>query len=188
MPAPPPLEPLAAVARPRYEGRMDETDTRYGSVGPEEGGRTRLEFRRTWPDDADDVWAALTDPRRTARWIGTYEGERGNGATGVFTMTAEDGAPSERLTIVECIEPHRLVLDFPDNDDWRVELDLVAQRGGTTLIFVQRFGEQAAVPDVATGWHWYLDRLDAEISGTEPPGDWDAFVAEVGPRYGYAPS
>jgi uncharacterized protein YndB with AHSA1/START domain len=161
---------------------MDATDTRYGSVEPEDG-RTRLEFRRTWPDDGGDVWAALTEPERTTRWIGTYQGDRRNGATGTFTMTAEEGSPTEPMTIVECVEPDRLVVDFPGND-WRVELDLVTQRGGTTLIFVQRFADPAAVPDVAAGWHWYLDRLDAEISGTEPPGDWDAFLAEVGPRYG----
>ena len=165
---------------------MDSTDTRYGTVEPEDG-RTRLEFRRTWPDDADDVWAALTDPQRAERWIGRYEGERRAGATGTFTMTAEGDAAPERMTVVECAEPHRLVLELPENG-WRLELDLVAQRGGTTLIFVQRFADPAAVPDVATGWHWYLDRLDAEISGTAPPVDWDAFVAEVGPRYGYHPA
>ena len=163
---------------------MDPADARYGSVTEEPDGRWRLEFRRTWPDDADDVWAALTDPGRTGRWIGTYEGERRTGATGSFTMTAEDGAPTERLAIAECIEPHRLVLDWPGTEGWRVELDLVGQRGGTTLIFVQRFPDRAAVPDVAAGWHWYLDRLDGEISGAEPPADWDTFLAEVGPRYG----
>ena len=187
MPPRSPSEPLAVHPPPRYECPVDETDTRYGSVTEESDGRWRLEFRRTWPDDADDVWAALTDPGRTARWIGTYEGERRNGATGRLTMAFEDGAPAERLTVVECIEPHRLVLEWPDDPGWRVELDLVAQRGGTTLIFVQRFADRAAVPDVATGWHWYLDKLDAEVSGTEPPGDRDPFLAEVGPRYGHAP-
>lgn len=166
---------------------MDETDTRYGSVEPEDGGR-RLEFRRTWPVPADEVWTALTDPTRTVRWIGRYEGERAAGASGSFTMTFEGEAPAEPLTIVECAEFHRLVLEWPDQAGWRVELDLVSQRGGSTLIFVQRFADPAAVPDVATGWHWYLDRLDAEISGTDPPSEWDAFVAEVGPHYGYAPS
>ncbi len=162
---------------------MDETDTRYGTVEPEDDGSARLEFRRTWPDDSDDVWAALTEPERTGRWIGTYEGERAAGATGRFTMTAEEGAPTEDLTVVECTECSRLVLEWPGNG-WRVELDLVAQRGGTTLIFRQRLGDAAAAPDVATGWHWYLDKLDAEISGTEAPRDWDAFAAEVGPHYG----
>jgi uncharacterized protein YndB with AHSA1/START domain len=166
---------------------MDETDTRYGSVIPQPDGRHRLEFRRTWPDDADDVWAALTDNSRTGRWIGTYDGERASGATGSFTMTAEEGAPTEPLRIVECTEDRRLVLEWPQQEGWRVELDLVAQRGGSTLIFVQHFADQAAIPDVATGWHWYLDRLDAEIGGKPQPSDWDAFLAEVGPHYGYAP-
>jgi len=165
---------------------MDDTDTRYGSVEQEDGGGARLEFRRTWPDDSDDVWAALTEPARTERWIGRYEGERAPGATGAFAMTMEGEGPAEPVTIVECRECHRLVLHFPGND-WRIELDLVAQRGGTTLIFVQRIRDAAAVPDIATGWHWYLDRLDAELSGTEPPTDWDAFAAEIGPRYGYSP-
>lgn len=161
---------------------MDETDTRYGSVTPEDDGRTRLEFRRTWPVPGDEVWAALTDPARTPRWIGRYEGDRRPGAGGTFTMTAEEGAPDSRLDIVECTEARRLVLDLPDGG-WRIELDLVAQRGGTTLIFQQLLAGPAGVPEIAAGWHWYLDRLDAEIVGGEPPGDWDAFLAEVGPRY-----
>ena len=186
MPAAPPSQSLAGEPDPRYEGPVDQTDARDGSVTEESDGRWRLEFRRTWPDDADDVWAALTDPARTVRWIGSYDGERRTGATGSFTMAFEDGAAAEPLTVVECIEPHRLVLDLASG--WRVELDLVSQRGGTTLIFVQRFADRAAVPDVAAGWHWYLDKLDAEISGTEPPADWDAFLAEVGPRYGASPA
>ena len=163
---------------------MDPADSRYGTVTQEPDGRWRLEFRRTWPDDADDVWAALTSDDRTARWIGTYAGERRSGATGSFTMGFEDGGPAEPITIAECAAPQRLVLEWPGAEGWRVELDLVAQRGGTTLIFVQRFADRAAVPDVAAGWHWYLDKLDAELGGAEPPGDWDAFLAEVGPRYG----
>ncbi len=185
MPVPPSSEPLAVPGPPDYEGPVDQTDARDGTVTEESDGRWRLEFRRTWPDDADDVWAALTSPDRTGRWIGTYDGERRTGGTGSFTMAFEDGAGPEPLTVVECIEPHRLVLDLANG--WRVELDLVAQRGGTTLIFLQRFADRSAVPDVATGWHWYLDKLDAEVSGGEPPAGWDAFLAEVGPRYGRAP-
>ena len=28
-------------------------------------------LRREWPDPIDDVWSALTESERTARWIGT---------------------------------------------------------------------------------------------------------------------
>ena len=37
---------------------------------------------------------------------------------------------------------------------------------------------------MAMGWHWYLDKLGAELDGGPAPTDWDAFVAEVGPAYG----
>ena len=186
MPRPPSSEPLAGRRHPRYEGRVDRTDPRWGTVTDEPDGGRRLEFRRTWPDDVDDVWAALTAPDRTQRWIGRYDGERRGGATGSLTRAFEDGTPSERLTIAECAAPHRLVLEWPDVAGRRAEVDLAAQRGGTTLILVLRAAGAEGLPDVATGWHWYLDRLDAEISGTEPPGDWDTFLADVGPRYGRA--
>ena len=51
------------------------------------------------------------------------------------------------------------------------------------LRFVQFFPAGADVTDMALGWHWYLDKLDAELDGGPAPTDWDAFVAEVGPGY-----
>ena len=52
--------------------RSESTDleTRRGIVTRLDDGRQRLEFRRSWPDPIDDVWAALTEPDRMARWIG----------------------------------------------------------------------------------------------------------------------
>jgi hypothetical protein len=34
------------------------------------------------------------------------------------------------------------------------------------------------------GWHWYLEKFDAEVSGRPAPGDWESFFAQVGPGYG----
>ncbi len=65
--------------------------TRRGTVTREDDGRQRLEFRRSWPDPIEDVWAALTEPDRLARWIGRYDGARGPGGTGTFFMTHEEG-------------------------------------------------------------------------------------------------
>ena len=39
-------------------------------------------LRREWPDPIDDVWSALTESERTARWIGTWTG-RGGGRPGL---------------------------------------------------------------------------------------------------------
>jgi uncharacterized protein YndB with AHSA1/START domain len=165
----------------------DDLDTRRGVVIPEDDGRLRLEFRRSWPDPIDDVWSALTEPERMARWIGRYEGERAPGSEGQLFMSFEEGGDEtgSPATIVECDPPRRLVVQTqgPDPEPWRMELDLAEEDGRTVLVFRQRFPAGTDVADVAGGWHWYLDKLDAEVSGRPAPSDWDAFWAEVGPGY-----
>ena len=160
---------------------------RCAVVSTEDDGRLRLEFTRSWPDPIEDVWSALTEPDRLARWIGTYDGERAPGGTGTFTMTHEEGEPAgEPMTVVECEPPRRLVVEWvqQDTDAWRVDLDLGSDSGGTVLRFVQRFPAGADVTDFALGWHWYLDKLDAEVGRRPAPAAWEDFLAEVGPAYG----
>ena len=161
---------------------------RRGEISTDPDGRRRLVFRRSWPDPAADVWAAVTEPERSARWIGRYDGEHGAGAEGVFTMVAEEGAPAERIRIVECEPPRRLVVQWLDEMAWRLEVDLAEAGGTTTLTFTQVLADDAGLADIATGWHWYLDRLDAAVTGVEVPADWDAFLAAVGPGYASAVS
>ena len=70
---------------------------------------------------------------------------------------------------------------------WRVDLGLWVEDGRTVLRFVQFFGAGADVTDFALGWHWYLDKLDAEVTGRPGPRDWDNFLAEAGAAYGRTP-
>ncbi|MGY1741288.1 MULTISPECIES: SRPBCC family protein [unclassified Blastococcus] len=163
-------------------------DDRRGEVSTDPDGRRRLVFRRSWPDPAADVWAALTEPERSQRWIGRYDGEHGAGAEGTFTMTAEDGAPVTQIRLEECDPPRRLVVRFLDGMAWRLEVDLAEDAGRTTLTFTQVLAADTGVADVAAGWHWYLDRLDAVLTGGEIPADWDAFYAAVGPQYAVPPA
>lgn len=145
----------------------------------------RLQFTRHWGVPATEVWAALTEPERTARWIGTYDGAREPGGSGLFTTTAEDEPVGEQLTVVECAAPRRLSVAWGAPDHWAVDLDLAEAAGTATLVFTQVFPGADTVPDdVVLGWHWYLDRLDAEVRGAAGPPSWEAFLAETGPRYG----
>jgi uncharacterized protein YndB with AHSA1/START domain len=152
-------------------------------VTTEGDGRLRLEFRRSWPDPIADVWSALTEPDRLARWIGTYDGERAVGGSGTLTMTHEQEPVGEPMSVVECDPPRRLVVEWTGQGDWRVELDLTEDGGRTVLRFRQWFAPGTDVADFAGGWHWYLDKLDAEVGGAPAPGDWESFWAEVGPGY-----
>ncbi|MGY1710051.1 SRPBCC family protein [Geodermatophilus sp. SYSU D00758] len=164
------------------------THPRRGAVTELPDGRRRLEFRRSWPDPVEDVWSALTDPDRTVRWIGTYDGQRAVGGVGTFTMTHEQEPAGEEMRIVECEPPHRLVVEWVGQGDWRVELDLAQEDGRTVLTFRQGFPAGTDVADVAGGWHWYLDKLDAEVAGDGGPGEWEPFWAAVGPLYGRGPA
>jgi len=170
------------------------------TTDPQVDGEGRdIVLRREWPDPIDDVWSALTESERTARWIGTWTGqtERGEeagavGSTGPvrpshpasspryveFTMTGEvdaggEVAPPVTVTIVECDPPRRLVLDIPEGDGppWRVAVSLTEEGGRTVLLFEQRVVGGVSPADVEAGWGWYLDRLGASLHG-EPMPSW----------------
>jgi uncharacterized protein YndB with AHSA1/START domain len=139
-------------------------------------------LRRRWPDPIDGVWSALTEPERTARWIGTWTGRQDS--TVEFTMTGEvdaggEVAPPVTVTIVECDPPRRLVLDLPGDGGppWRVAVTLAEETGGTTLLFEQRVLPGVSPADVEAGWSWYLDRLGAALHDAPMPA-WTDYAPE----------
>ncbi|WP_435741635.1 SRPBCC domain-containing protein [Nocardioides sp. SYSU DS0663] len=126
-----------------------------------------LVLTRVLPLSAEEAWAAVTEPRRLERWIGTWTGNPGDGRV-AFRMTAEgDTAPTEEMTIRVCEPPRRLVLVSRVGDDWwDLELELgTAADGGTLLTFRQPGLDPAAAESVGPGWEYYLDRLVAAETG-----------------------
>ncbi|MET9022986.1 SRPBCC family protein [Actinopolymorpha sp. NPDC004070] len=180
---------VGASARTTNRSVHDRHACRPRPGGPEgdgEGAGVRLEFRRTYPDPIEEVWAAVTESDRSARWIGTWTGRRGVGSTVEFTMTGEDGAGPEPVQILECEPPRRLVVDWsvPGQPRWRVEVTLspegidentggtgenTGENTGTSLLFVHRLASAGDVTDVAAGWHYYLDRLAAALADRPGP-------------------
>ena len=161
---------------------------RRGVVNTGPDGRQLLEFRRSWPDPIEEVWSALTEPDRLARWIGTYDGERAPGGRGTFTMTHEQESVGEPMGIVECDPPRRLVVEWVGQEDWRLEVDLSGEHDRTVLRFRQSFAPGTQVAEFAAGWHWYLDRFDAAVRGSAEPPAWEDFLARSGPVYGLGPA
>lgn len=146
------------------------------------GDATILTFRRELAHPIDDVWRTLTDPERTAAWIGPWSGDPGSG-TIALTMSAEGDGPPQNVTIVECAEPSSLIVETPGPDDaegWRLEVRLcegnVDAAGGptTALRFTQPIADPAAAADIGPGWHFYLDRFEAALDGRPADMDWDA--------------
>lgn len=152
---------------PDATGRTSPTTARPEPVGrrEERHGGASVVIERTFRAPVGDVWAAVTEPERLVRWIGTWSGDPASGVVR-FRMTAEgEDVEAESVTVHECDPPRRLVLSWvsgpPASGVWEVELDLSEEAGVTTLTFAQRVPDTATGRDVGPGWEYYLDRLVA---------------------------
>jgi uncharacterized protein YndB with AHSA1/START domain len=141
------------------------------STGPtgrveDHDGELRLVLERRFRAPIDDVWSAVTEPERMARWIGTWTGDPTSGRV-LFAMTAEgDDVDAGVMEIRECDPPRRLAVTSHVGDErWRLELDLSEHEGVTTLVFTQPGIDPTAVENVGPGWEYYLDRLVAAQTG-----------------------
>ncbi len=159
----------------RHQGRGPTAGNGWSSAG-------------SWPDPIDDVWSALTEPERLARWIGRYEGERAARWTGRLLHDHGRGrahrSPGDDRRGVAAApsggRDGRPGGGKPGGWSW------TWPRRTATRCCVFRSGASRPAPTSPTspvGWHWYLDKLDAEVSGRPGPADWETFWAEVGPGY-----
>lgn len=143
------------------------------------GGTSYVAYTRTFAAPIEDVWAAVTEPGRLERWIGTWSGDPASGEV-AFRMTAEgEDAPEERFQIDVCEPPRRLVTRSRSGDDptvWQLELDLAEADGVTTLTFAQVMADADLAENVGPGWDYYLDRLVAAEAGQPVSGIvWDDY-------------
>jgi uncharacterized protein YndB with AHSA1/START domain len=157
-------------------------DSPLGRVLPDDEG-VRLEFVRTYDDPVEDVWSALTDPERVARWFGTWTGDPATGTVSFLSAEDPDGTP-EPVTILECAAPTRLVVDMTSpHGAWRLAATLRPDGAGTSLLFEQRFANAEEVGSVGPGWHFYLDRLGAVVAGRPLPDVWDDYFPVLQEAY-----
>lgn len=161
---------------PIPHGRLQSTPDGYDLV-----------LTRQFPAPITDVWASLTEPDRTARWYGPWEGEGRPGRTVRLQMTAEDGAPWTDVHIDECEPPeHLAVTSLDDTGTFRLELWLSESAGRTTLRFVQHLDTLDGVADFGPGWEYYLDRLAVSLTGPLAGRSALAWPDYVGQREHYA--
>jgi uncharacterized protein YndB with AHSA1/START domain len=149
-----------------------------------DGAGARLEFRREFAQPVRTVWAALTEPERLARWFGTWTGEPVVGGTVDLVMLDEGEVRPSPVTILACEPPHRLAVEWggPGPMTWHIEVTLDGGGGPTTLEFVQPLPSPATAEELGPGWHYYLDRLAASLSG-KPMPDWDDYHPALADAY-----
>jgi uncharacterized protein YndB with AHSA1/START domain len=138
-----------------------------------------LVLTRTFHAPIADVWASLTEPERTARWFGPWEGEAAPGRTVKVRMVLEEGEPWMDLTVEACEPPHRLTLStVDDHGSWHLDLVLQERDGTTELRFTQHLTDTDGVGEIGPGWEFYLDALVASRDGRPAP-DFDDYYPSM---------
>lgn len=145
-------------------------------------------FSRRLPLSREQAWGAVTDPARTARWIGPWSGDPASG-TVQLTMTAEDGDPVDTVEVVECEAPGLVVVRTGGPDGWLLTVRIEDQNdkdddddsrgvragsvgaggcGWSIISLEQDIADAESASDIGPGWDFYLDRLVEAEAGRDP--------------------
>ena len=147
----------------------------------DEGERGTVHLEDRFDTDIADVWSAITDPERTARWIAVVTGDFrvGGELQGSFTSSWQG-----TMKVEVCDAPHRLrLLSTSDEGETVMEAVLTEDGDGTRVVIEERGLPIADAPYHAAGWHVHLQDLDTELrSGSREP--WEPRWRELFPAYG----
>jgi uncharacterized protein YndB with AHSA1/START domain len=162
-----------------------------GSLRSADGnGVVRIEDR--YDTGIDDLWSALTDPGRLARWYGRVEGDLRPG--GQFRLHVESADIDAVGRVEECEPPRRLVVTNRETDesyargqgvppyDEAIEATLTADGGQTILVIEVRGMPLDKIAFYGVGWQIHAENLAAYLAGRER-GDSEARWGELVPPY-----
>ena len=138
-----------------------------GSLRADNGtGVVRLEDR--FPTDVDDLWSALTDPRRLARWLGDIEGDLRLGGEFRARFFASGWEGTGR---VEACEPPRrllLVTEGPgEAGRGEIEVTLTGDGDQTVVVWEERGMPLKLIAAYGAGIQIHVEDLGDHVSGRE---------------------
>jgi uncharacterized protein YndB with AHSA1/START domain len=162
-----------------------------GSLRSADGnGVVRIEDR--YDTDIDDLWSALTDPRRLARWYGQVEGDLRPG--GEFRLHIESADIDSTGRVEACEPPRRLLVTTRETDesylrgkgvppyDEAIDATLTVDGGQTILVIEVRGMPLDKIAFYGAGWQIHAENLAAYLAGRER-GDSEARWDELVPPY-----
>jgi uncharacterized protein YndB with AHSA1/START domain len=159
-----------------------------GSLRSADGaGVVRIEDR--YDTDIDDLWSAITDPVRLARWHGQLEGDLRPG--GEFRLYLEADDIDSTGHIDACKPPRRLVVTTRETDesyrkgqgvppfDAVKEITLTPDGDQTVLVLEVRGMPLDKIAFFGAGWQIHAENLAAYLAGRDPDdveARWEALV------------
>ena len=159
-----------------------------GSLRSADGtGVVRIEDR--YDTGIDDLWSALTEPGRLARWYGRVEGELRPG--GEFRLHVDDAGMDCTGRVEACDPPRRLLVTTRESDesyqegqgvppfDEVIEATLTADGDQTILVIEVRGIPLDMIAFYGAGWQIHAENLAGYLAGRERGGTearWDELV------------
>ena len=156
-----------------------------GTVRRLEDGKGAVRMEVLYDTDIEDLWSALTEPHRLARWVAEVDGDlRIGGQIHARFTSAWEGAGR----IDTCQAPRRLVVTLaPETDDQTViEATLATEDDGTRartrLVIEERGLPIDALAYHGAGWQVHIEDLGAHLHG-ELSGGWHPRWTALTPTY-----
>jgi uncharacterized protein YndB with AHSA1/START domain len=153
-----------------------------GSLRSADGnGIVRMEDR--FDTDIDDVWSALTDPLRLARWLGEVEGDLRLGGEFRARFFASGWEGTGRVE--ECEPPRHLLVPTKGLDEpfeLVIEATLTADGDQTILVLEERGMPPDLLAPFGAGIQVHVEDLAAHLAGRERC-DAEARWGELMPAY-----
>ncbi|MET1051122.1 MAG: SRPBCC family protein [Mycetocola sp.] len=151
-----------------------------GNVIATGDGAFDLVLTRTFDAPPAEVWASLTDPTRTAMWLGPWRGEAGVGQDIELQMAFEEGDEWSAVRIDACDPPQRIAVTVSnETGGWALEASVAEGDAGTALTFVHHLDDPALAEFTGPGWEYYLDNLVAVRAGIPLPDFADYYPAQA---------
>ena len=134
-------------------------------------GKGIVRIEDSFDTHVDDLWSALTDPRRLARWLGKVEGELRLGGEFRAHFLASDWRGTGRVEA--CEPPQRLLVltkdaEKPDTpDEQPIEITLAVDGDETTLVWEERAIPLDLLAAYGAGVQVDVEDLAAHLAGRE---------------------
>ncbi|HEU4332407.1 MAG TPA: SRPBCC family protein [Lapillicoccus sp.] len=136
------------------------------------GDTAEASFDRVYDTDPADLWRAVTEPDRLARWFAPVDGDLEPGGT--FTVRFDDNAVRGcRLTA--CDAPRGFAWEWPHATHTSLVTVAVEPAGDQARLRVTHARLSASsVAGYTAGWDVYVRRLDDEVAGRAVADTWDS--------------
>jgi uncharacterized protein YndB with AHSA1/START domain len=158
------------------------TNTRIlGTLRALDDGKGAVRMEDVYDAGIDELWSAVTDPERLARWLVEVTGDLRVGGAIEARFTSSWAGPG-RIDV--CESPTHLLVTMSPNapDETVIEAWLTAEGDRTRLVVEER---GIPVPELAghgSGWQAHVEDLATHLSGGDR-GDWHERWLELTPAY-----